>query len=135
HVEAMRPFVEHQEVWHIECRRGNGWRWVSRSLRADRTTLLVSPLRRWRLIETIGTLLVVAAWTRWKGKGRFDLVDLHIAYPLGAGMRFLKRLFKVPVVVTEHWSAYHYSFRSTSSGLGRIRRIFHHGAPLICVSR
>src|SRR5690606_23389800 len=70
HVEALRPFVEHQEVWHIECRRGNGWRWVSRSLRADRTTLLVSPLRRWRLIETIGTLLVVAAWTRWKGKGR-----------------------------------------------------------------
>lgn len=37
----------------------------------------------------------------------FDLVHLHVAYPAGRAARQLAKRWKVPLVVTEHWTAYH----------------------------
>lgn len=37
----------------------------------------------------------------------FDLVHLHVAYPAGKAARTLARRWGIPLVVTEHWTAYH----------------------------
>lgn len=39
--------------------------------------------------------------------GSFDLIHLHVAYPAGRAARILARRWKVPLVLTEHWTAYH----------------------------
>ncbi len=80
-------------------------------------------------------LALVWAWATRDRSKSFHLINIHIAYPLAVQISFLERMFKVPIVITEQWSAYHYSFNSQSKGLQRIRRIFHHNIPLICVSK
>jgi len=63
-----------------------------------------------------------------------DLVNFHIAYPNCVRIRLLRRVMRRPMIITEHWSGYHFSFNSTSKGLDRIRGIFHAGVPMIVVS-
>lgn len=136
HVESLAPHFD-QQVWHIEVRsmKSDRWKLVTHNLLADRTYMLFVRTHRWLIIEWLTTLLLLWAWfTRDRSKS-FDLVNIHIAYPLGLRTRLIKRMFKVPLVFTEQWSGYHYSFNSTSKGLNRIRGIFEHDVPLICVSR
>lgn len=42
----------------------------------------------------------------------FDLIHLHVAYPAGRAARTLARRWNVPLVLTEHWTAYHPDQRS-----------------------
>lgn len=35
------------------------------------------------------------------------LIHLHVAYPMGGLALFLKRIWEVPIILTEHWSVYH----------------------------
>ena len=39
--------------------------------------------------------------------GSFDLIHLHVAYPAGRAARKLARRWNIPLVLTEHWTAYH----------------------------
>jgi len=39
--------------------------------------------------------------------GTFDMVHLHELYPFGLFALYLKRRFKVPYIITEHWTGYH----------------------------
>ena len=39
--------------------------------------------------------------------GSFDLIHLHVAYPAGRAARVLARRWNVPLILTEHWTAYH----------------------------
>lgn len=133
HIDALSPHAENT-VWHIEVRPGP-LRFSSRSLHAHRTCMARIPTQRWLLVEWMTTALVWWMLSLHFRRGRFDLVNLHIAYPLGLHTQALLKRLGLPLVITEHWSAYHYSFNSTSPGLERIRRIFRHGLPLITVSR
>ena len=36
-----------------------------------------------------------------------DLVHLHVAFPAGRAARFLSEKWGIPLVITEHWTAYH----------------------------
>ena len=37
----------------------------------------------------------------------FDFIHLHVAYPAGKAARILSKRWGVPLVITEHWTAYH----------------------------
>ncbi|MBL7965038.1 MAG: glycosyltransferase [Flavobacteriales bacterium] len=134
HVLALMPHAE-QEVWHLEVRQAKGWRLERLSLHADRTCMLVMPLNIWYLIEWVSTFMLLWAWWTRDRSRQYDLINVHIAYPLLTHLRLIRYFIRVPLVVTEQWSAYHFSFNSTSKGLDRIRRIFRNDLPLICVSR
>lgn len=134
HVKALSAHC-HNEAWHIGVQPARGpWRYTRKSLRADRTFAAEVRTHRWLLIEWATWLLVAWAWATRRKRGPFDVVVLHIAYPLGTRLRSLEKMFGVPVVLAEQWSAYHYSFHANGKGLRRIRDIFGHGAPLTCVS-
>ncbi len=133
HVEALRTQGTH-DVWHIQVRSDKRWGFIDRGPCADRTLLLLTPLRAYYLIEWLTALLVLWAWFTRRRRHRFAVVNFYIAYPVGVRIAWLKRFIRKPMSYTEQWSAYHFSFGSVSRGLDRTRRMFRHGLPVICVS-
>lgn len=133
HIRAIAPHC-HNTVWHIDTQSTKRWSLRREGLRADRTFLMSTPLSRWIIIEWISTLLILWAWIARDRSRPIDLVNFHIAYPNCVHIRLLRRIMRRPMVITEHWSAYHYSFKTSSKGLQRIRSIFHDGIPVIVVS-
>lgn len=43
----------------------------------------------------------------YKNYGIPALIHIHVAYPMGGLALFLKRIWEVPIILTEHWSVYH----------------------------
>jgi len=67
---------------------------------------------------------------------KYDSVNFHIAYPNCTYIKLLKKFIYCPIVITEHWSAYHFNFNAPDPNkLNRIRQIFHHNLSIITVSR
>lgn len=134
HIDALRISGEH-DVWQVCVRHTRRWGWRSKPLHADREFRLDGPFRSYWLIEQLSFLLLLWAWITRDRSRTYDLVNIVIAYPNATRITLLRRLFGVPVTLTEHWTAYHFSFRATGRGLDRIRNIFRHGVPVVVVSR
>ena len=62
------------------------------------------------------------------------MINFHIAYPNLTYWHIIKKWVNKPVVITEHWSAYHFNF-GVKKSLPRIKRIFRQGLPVIAISR
>ncbi|MAI23672.1 MAG: hypothetical protein CL828_06410 [Crocinitomicaceae bacterium] len=63
----------------------------------------------------------------------FDLIHLHVAYPAGRAARTLARRWNVPLVLTEHWTAYHAEQRNSVPSWRRwAMRATGHAASVIC---
>lgn len=66
-------------------------------------------------------------------KNNFDVVNFHIAYPICTYLHRLKFFLPEKILITEHWSYYHFHFHSNKK-LTRIKNIFSHNHPVLCVS-
>jgi L-malate glycosyltransferase len=62
-------------------------------------------------------------------------VNFIIAYPVGVRVTWLSAFLRKPFTFSEHWSVYHFKFHGASNGAQRAKKMFHHGIPVICVSR
>lgn len=65
---------------------------------------------------------------------QYSLINFHIAYPNLTYWHLLKPFIKIPIVITEHWSAYHYNF-GVKKSLPRIQKVFQQNIPVITVSK
>jgi glycosyltransferase involved in cell wall biosynthesis len=94
------------------------------------------PLRSWLLIEII-TSLCLACMLLVKVKlNRYDLINFHIAYPLCVFLKIFRFFIKKPIIINEHWSAYHLDFGvKDPNRLSRVRNIFRPDLTLITVSK
>lgn len=96
---------------------------------------LLAPFRAGRVTEWLSTLLLVGvlllerAW-------RFDALHFHIAYPLLMQSGLWRWWVRKPILISEHWSAYHYKFHlpEGSRALQRMRRPFRHCNAVFAVS-
>lgn len=97
---------------------------------------LLTRLQPGRLTEALATLLLLFALVRTRA-WRFDALHFHIAYPLLLHVRFWRGLLRKPILISEHWSAYHFKFHLAegAKALGRLRRPFQAGMPVLAVSR
>lgn len=59
-----------------------------------------------------------------KNYGIPALIHVHVAYPIGGLALFLKKIWEVPILLTEHWSVYHAENWSLISSI-RQRKIKH----------
>jgi len=134
HIAALAPHASNA-VWHIAVRGNKPWSFQRKSYKADRTYVLTLPLNRYFVLEWIATCLILWAWYTRPRNMRFDAMNFHIAYPNCTRNRLLVRLMGLPMVITEHWSAFNRKFSVSSPGVDRIRRIFHRGIPIIVVSK
>lgn len=136
HIEALSPLVEEFLVLHLQVIPGRKFSIYRESEERLQQVMLELPLKSWLLTEFLSALLLGYFLLRLKVKQRFDLINFHIAYPNLTFWHYIKSFFRIPVVITEHWSAYHFNFGlPKEKKLKRIQRIFRHQIPVITVSK
>ena len=72
-----------------------------------------------------------------KRYGRPDLIHLHVAVPMGFVAAKLSRKFRIPLIVSEHWTGYLHINRPKLTLLERVilRRTFRHADYVTAVSQ
>jgi glycosyltransferase involved in cell wall biosynthesis len=134
HIDALAKHVESYYVLHLEVKTSP--RFLFRRYESPSTMqrVLEFPLQRWRIIEIASAALLTYYLIKLRAN-RYDVITIHVAYPNLTYWHVLKRWFAVPIVISEHWSAYHFHFGvKNPSKLKRIRRIFRQGTPVVAVS-
>lgn len=107
--------------------------WGKIDISGNRCYIVSLPFQIWLVTEWISYWLV--RYIVSKEKGKFDIINFHIAYPLCTHLKGLNRSIHKPVVITEHWSAYHYHFGiKGSKKLEKIKRIFGYADKIITIS-
>ena len=98
--------------------------------------VLHAPVRPGKVMEWLSTLLLVGVLLRERA-WRFDALHFHIAYPLLMHSRLWRWMVRKPIVISEHWTAYHYNFYlpGDSKALAVMRRPFEQGYPVFAVSK
>lgn len=89
-----------------------------------------------RLHEIFTTILLIYVLFKKKAN-KFNIIHIHIAYPLLVHYWILKLIIKKPILISEHWSAYHYNFYldHDNKNLNPIKSVFRNRLPLITVSK
>jgi L-malate glycosyltransferase len=86
-------------------------------------------LREWKMAEIIRHELISR-----EASTTYSHVNFHIAYPSLIHCWLLKPHLSSKILITEHWSEYHFGFRKEKK-ISRIQNIFKKGIPLIVVSK
>jgi L-malate glycosyltransferase len=96
---------------------------------------LLAPVRPGKITEWLSAILIMFVLLRERA-WRFDALHFHIAYPLLLYTAAWRWWFRRPIIVSEHWSAYHYNFhlKEGAPGLRRLRKPFQQGFPVLTVS-
>ena len=132
HIEAIAPFVE-QKVIHLQIKPDTKFSFCSGAIHMGKQQIISLPLKNWFVIELFSALLLLIELMKVRATTRFDIINFHIAYPNLTYWHLLKKIIRVPIVITEHWSAYHYNF-GVIKPLPRIQHIFKQNIPVISVS-
>jgi L-malate glycosyltransferase len=133
HIDTLNSCCNNS-ILHFEHFTKKKWSWVVLKKGNLCQHLLSTPFKRWFFIEWI-----YFGWLFWqlvinRRYKDFDIINFHIAYPMLTYWHWIKRWIKVPVVIAEHWSAYHFNF-GVERELPRIQRIFKQNIPVIAVSQ
>jgi len=130
--------VTHSHLIHVEVRKSNlfyKYNYIKYS-ETEEGYYILSSIKSNKLIEFLSTFLLF--WALFQSKyRRYDLLHFHIAYPLLSYYSLWKKIIKIPILMSEHWSAYHFNFYMPweTKKLDRIKNIFRQNIPLITVSQ
>src|SRR5690606_18850816 len=134
HINALSKFCEN-EVWHVQTKGDGNWSYSKRHSNRFSMWRIQLPTSRWIIIEIVTFMQLIWLGIRFRERIRnVDVINFHIAYPSLVFWKLLKPLFRRPVVITEHWSGYHFNF-GVCRPLRRIMGIFSHNIPVIAVSQ
>ncbi|MDH5608802.1 MAG: glycosyltransferase [Cyclobacteriaceae bacterium] len=125
-IELMKGIADY-EVWHVEVINKSPVGLKTTRLSETENSLILSfPTGRWFFIEILSFwLLVYLFFLKLSQKG-FSHIHFHIAYPLLTYWCWIGHWVKKPIILSEHWSAYHHHFNVKKEGkLHRIKQIFH----------
>ena len=130
--------VSDAKLLHVEVRNNESWFKYEKIDYSEKETgyYILTCIKTFRVIEILSVFLLL--WALFRAKvTKYDLLHFHIAYPLLTYYHLWKKVIKVPVIISEHWSAYHFNFfmPKETTKLDRIKKIFHQGLPLITVSK
>jgi len=120
-------------VYHIEVVTGPFKLRNDRGMLGNKVLRLSFPTNVWFLKEIVTSVLVLYTLFIKIKLRDYDVVNFHIAYPLCTYLHFYQNFIKKPIVITEHWSAYHLNF-GVNKDLNRIKRIFNNNVTWITVS-
>ncbi len=132
HIDALRDHCENH-VHHVEVQSGTFRLFLGKGLLGNKVLIVRIPISIWFIKEIISSLLVAYTLFLRLKLINYDAINFHIAYPLCTHIHLLRKIVKKPILITEHWSAYHNNF-GVDKELVRIKRIFHSNIPLITVS-
>lgn len=91
----------------------------------------------WRFTEWVSSLLLLFLLVKERANKKYDIINIHEAYPLLSLTRLILGYIKIPICITEHWTAFHFNFNlpKNTRKLDRIKKIFSHRIPVLGVSR
>jgi glycosyltransferase involved in cell wall biosynthesis len=118
--------LEHIPTWYIMLN--------SSSENGVKSYKIKTPSWSWFITEILISIVLFYSLILKKRAEDCDLINFHIAYPNLTYWHIIKRWVRKPVLITEHWSAYHFSF-GVKKELPRIKRIFRQNIPVIAVSK
>jgi len=121
------------DVYHIEVETSKFKLSNGPSLLGNKLLRLSFPSDIWFLKELMTSLLVLYVLFLKLKLRDYDVVNFHIAYPMCTYLHLFQNFIKKPIVITEHWSAYHLNF-GVKKELNRIKRIFNNKVTWITVS-
>lgn len=103
-LHAVADDAMKEEEFRIEKNeRGNLREIILYYGKARKGFIFLRKYRRWRMLRQ-HYLFGLNKATEWSGK--FDLIHLHVIWPVGLVALLFRRLLKIPLVVTEHWTGY-----------------------------
>ena len=97
---------------------------------------ILTSIKSDKMKEMLTTILLLIVLYKKRYK-KFDILHFHIAYPLLIHLKRWKKFIKKPIILSEHWSAYHYNFYmpKNSNKINGIKKIFWNNFKLITVSK
>lgn len=126
-----------QSIVHLEVKKSNYlYELEFNKLSSSESSLILkSKFFEGRLSDYLTLLLLIITRIRM-GRKWWDIINIHIAIPLFRFPKITRFLFGKNIIISEHWSAYHYNFYlpDDSPGKQRLGNIFKHGHPIITVS-
>ena len=131
HVHSLEVHVQAQYICHFAIKEAKRFSFRSEKVDQNHSSFLLSGPMPWWLIEILsffGLVFLLLVKAR-----KYNLVNVHIAYPLLTYFHLIRKWIRKPIVITEHWSGYHFNF-GVKRKLPRIQRIFSNRLPLITVS-
>jgi glycosyltransferase involved in cell wall biosynthesis len=134
HIDSLKPYCDN-EVWHIRTIENAKLNFSSYADKDCKHRLISFPSSRWFVIELL-TFFQLLSFIVFHNKSiqQADVVNFHIAYPSLTYWKYLRVFIKKPVVITEHWSAYHFNF-GVKGSLPKIQNIFKFKLPVMTVSK
>lgn len=136
HLRALTEVGCTNTVYHIETGNdANRIAFGQREILGNLNYTIKNRYLPWFVSELLATIMVILVL--WKErKAQYSCINFHIAYPNLTYWHLIKKYVSTPVVITEHWSAYHFNFGlQEADQLPRIQRIFGNGLPIVCVSK
>ena len=133
-VEAIAPYTEINEVLHIQVIPGSKFKFNIIKDNNLKHIIWKVPFKSWFIIEILSFFLLVKELFKRKVNNNYSVINFHIAYPLLTYFHLFKKFVKIPVVISEHWSAYHFNF-GVKKKLKRVQKIFNQGIPVLAVSK
>jgi glycosyltransferase involved in cell wall biosynthesis len=137
--EQFKVFSEvtHSHMINVQVRQGESllsYEYIKYS-NTEEGYYFFTKIKSNKIIELLTTFLLLWALIKSDYK-KYDLLHVHIAYPLLIHYFLWKKIIKIPVIISEHWSAYHFNFHmpKDTNKLDSIKRIFRQDIPLITVS-
>lgn len=132
-INALPENVE-SDIIHFEIKTGSFFRKEKFKRENLKQVIFYSPVRFWFMLEFAYFFWLFYQFRIKKIHKRYDIINFHIAYPMLTYWHWIKDSVNKPVVIFEHWSAYHFNF-GVKKPLPRIKKIFHQKIPVITVSQ
>lgn len=138
HIEALNLFADNTLV-HVEVQDDNEFYWK----RVEGThsnwesfNLLKTRKIPWKIKEYLSSRLLLQILKEHKVNDKYDVLNIHTAYPLCTNINKLLQKVNIPIVFTEHWTAFSFNFNlpENAKSLDTIRNIYQKGIPIISVS-
>jgi L-malate glycosyltransferase len=133
HINGLQAHCENN-VHHIQVIESNDF---FKKITTDQSTIYKTKFAKYYFIQERLALVALKKVLKNKNLQTADLINLHIATPLGRYLDLIQNKTKKKIVITEHWTAYYrfFGLSQDHSGLQRIKEIFAKKFKLITVSR
>lgn len=132
HIDSLPESIANHII-HFEIKPGNRFKRSTHRTPELQQTIIHIPFKTWFIIEMLYGLWLIYKLVILRTHHKYDIINVHIAYPLLTYWHWIKKLVKTPLVISEHWSAYHFNFNAKKE-LPRIQKIFQQNIPVITVS-
>ena len=133
HIEALSKNTINK-VFHFNIIKTRKFKYSENKHGELNQTIIGIPFRQWFLFEILYGFWLSYQLIIKKIHKDYDIINFHIAYPMLTYWNWIKRWIKKPVVITEHWSSYHFNF-GVKKKLPRVQKIFQQHIPIITVSQ